>query len=91
MATVFLFATLTKIIVRMKNSIALPASRPANAVPSMTAIQKARIIRYAKSINFAFALLILVGTADTASVPFLVFNIVWFAAAAALLAKGGEK
>ena len=59
----------------MKNSIALPASRPANAVPSMTAIQKARIIRYAKS---------------TASVPFLVFNIVWFAAAAALLAKGGK-
>lgn len=74
----------------MKNSIALPVSRPANTVRSMTAIQKARIIRYAKSANFAFSLLFLVGTADTASVPFLVFNIVWFAAAAALLAKGGK-
>ena len=74
----------------MNKSITLPASRPAQ-MPAISAAVKSRVINWLKSANFAFALLFLVGTADTASVPFLVFNIVWFAAAAVLLAKGGKR
>lgn len=79
----------------MKNSITLPASRPAQ-MPAIQAAKVKSIVRTAKSVNAGLSLFCLCAFADSISITGFLLCLLWFVVSFLLLdmkqnKKGGRR